>query len=77
MAEKVVVDHGDRVLIAGDSGMGGIRLRLFTPAGYSDIALEVEELGPLIDVLKTAVAADAERRLSAKETTAVPNGSGR
>ncbi len=66
---KVVVDHGDRVLLAGEGPSFTVMLRLFTPAGYNDVILQPEELAPLIELLQTSVAHDAEARLTKKDST--------
>lgn len=73
MAEKVYIDHGDRVLAAAEDIMGGVTLRLFTPQGFSDFALQVEEMASLIALLQSAVAADAQKRLEDKQKMATPS----
>ena len=63
-----MIDHGDRVLAASLGAMGGVSLRFFTPVGFNEFVIAVEEMGPLIELMTSVIAADAEKRLKAAET---------
>jgi hypothetical protein len=69
--DRVLLDHGTAVLAVTAVQRGTIdcvvALRLFTVDGMRDFYVDADEVPSLIDVLKSAVAREAELRLHAKD----------
>jgi hypothetical protein len=66
--DSATIDHGDHVLMVNVGGGAkdtfGVLLRIFSPAGQSRFVVDAREAQELIDLLQTAMARDAEKRLA-------------